>query len=178
MRNKNGLSYQAIKDNLNGAKPLENKKLAVWENLMYQTVAKKSVLVREALIQLLIADQFLVALKIYKGTFKRDINDVFPDEQLELFTRRACASVVISKSLFSSEIKPRPAKPRRVTEAQERAMLKAVEVEAAKENVKAYRTIDAELKAVEVKSNKALQLEYDAALKDYNIAVDKILDGV
>ena len=83
-----------------------------------------------------------------------------------------------SKSLFSNEVKPRPAKPRRVTEAQERAMLKAVEVEAAKENVKAYRTLDAELKAVEVKSNKALQLEYDAALKDYNIAVDKVLDGV
>ena len=178
MRNKNGLSYQAIKENLNGAAPLGDLKFAVWENLMYQTVEKKSVHVREALIQLLIADQFLVAFNSFKGTFKSDINVVFTDEQLELFTRRACASVVISKSLFSNEVKPRPAKPRRITEAQERAMLKAVEVEAAKENIKAYRTLDAELKAVEVKSNKALQLEHDAALKEYNIAVDRILDGV
>ncbi len=178
MRNKNGLSYQAIKDNLNGATPLGNVKLAVWENLLYQTVAKQSVQVREALIQLLIADQFLVAFNIFKLSFKSDINVVFTDEQLELFTRRACASVVISKSLFSNEIKPRPAKPRRVTEVQERAMLKAVEVEAAKEKVKAYRTLDAELKVVEAKSNKALQLEYDKAIKDYNSKVDQLLDGV
>jgi hypothetical protein len=178
MRNKNGLSYQAIKDNLNEATPIGNVKLAVWENLLYQTVAKKSVQVREALIQMLIADQFLVAFNIFKGTFKSDINVVFTDEQLELFTRRACASVVISKSLFSNEIKPRPAKPRRVTEVQERAMLKAIEVEAAKENVKAYRALDSELKTVEAKSNKSLQVEYDAAIKGYNASVDKILDGV
>ncbi|WP_452598023.1 hypothetical protein [Pontimicrobium sp. MEBiC01747] len=175
MRNKNGLSYKAIKDNLNGATPLGNLKLTIWENLIYQTVTKKSVHVREALIQMLIADQFLVAFNTFSASLKSDI--VFTVDQEELFTRRACASVVITKSLFSDEVKPRVAKPRRITEAQERAMLKAVEIETAKSNVEVFRKLDSELKEVEAKSNKALQKEYDAALIEYNANVDKITDA-
>ncbi|WP_452600135.1 hypothetical protein [Pontimicrobium sp. MEBiC01747] len=56
MRNKNNLSYKLIQDNLNGATLLDKEAkedLLVWDNLIYQTIAKKSIYVREALIQML-----------------------------------------------------------------------------------------------------------------------------
>ncbi|WP_299114941.1 hypothetical protein [uncultured Winogradskyella sp.] len=63
MRNKNALSHVAISENINDAKELTSQdELVVWDNLIYQTIARSSVFVREALIQLLVANKFSESL--------------------------------------------------------------------------------------------------------------------
>ena len=62
MRNKNMLSFATILENSQDVEALTAEdELLVWENLIYQTVNKASVYVREACIQLLIANKFLKA---------------------------------------------------------------------------------------------------------------------
>jgi len=177
MRNKNNLSVKAIQDNLNGAigfNRITNEDLLIWDNLIYQTVSKKSIYVREALIQLLIADQFLQAF--YDFLEKTENVLVFTDNQKLEFTRRANASVVISKELFSDEVKPVSPKRRKLTASQENAMLKAIEVETAKEAVEAYKTLERELKTIETKYNKDTQKAYDAALSAHNENVKSLME--
>ncbi|WP_452602949.1 hypothetical protein [Pontimicrobium sp. MEBiC06410] len=179
MRNKNNLTYNAIQDNLNGATLLnieQKEDIKLWENLIYQTITKQSVYVREALIQMLIANQFLN--EFINRPFEpiaRGGGYKFTEAELKEFTRRACASVVISKELFSDEVKPVPSKRRKLTASQENAMLKAIEVETAKESIDAYKILEKELKTIETKYNKDSQKAYDAALSKHEATVDNLM---
>jgi len=99
MRNKNALSYVEIIANSNNVKALfPSEKISVWDNLIYQTISKSSVYVREALIQLLIADKFLEHFIKFSKDLSEDIT--FTEDQEKEFKRCAFSSVVISKSLL------------------------------------------------------------------------------
>jgi hypothetical protein len=96
MRNKNALSYAEIKANSEGVSLLTTSEVVVWENLIYQIISKESTYVRESLIRLLVANQFLEAFNDLSE------NTIFTEEQDKEFTRRANASVVMPKALFSN----------------------------------------------------------------------------
>jgi hypothetical protein len=100
MRNKNALSYAEIMDNINSAEVISNEDdlLKLWDNLIYQTLSKSSVYVREALIQVLVANKFLA----HFNDFSQDLSEIitFTEDQEKEFIRCANASVVISKDLL------------------------------------------------------------------------------
>ncbi len=170
MRNKNHLSYQSIKSNAEGVGNLTTEALlVVWDNLIYQTINKESVYAREALIQVLIANQFLKAFKGLSIGMEE-----FTDDTEKEFVRRANASVVISKSLFVENGEKSQSK-KRLTESQEKAMLKVIETEEAKENLAAYKKLNAELKGIEIGYNKESQRSYDNTLKTHKASIAKIL---
>lgn len=99
MRNKNALSFVEIKKNSNNVKVLlPEEELSIWDNLFYQTIAKSSTYVREALIQLLIANKFLVHFNNFSEGLSEDIT--FTEDQEKEFKRCAFSSVVISKEIL------------------------------------------------------------------------------
>ena len=70
MRNKNALTYYSIQSNIGETSALTLKQeIKVWENLIYQTINKTSVYVREACIQLLIANKFFKSIQNICGKF-------------------------------------------------------------------------------------------------------------
>lgn len=99
MRNKNALSYAEIKANINGAVVLSKEdEILIWDNLIYQTIVRSSVYVREALIQVLIANKFLAHFVKFAEGLSEDI--IFTEEQEKEFKRAAFSSVVIAKQLL------------------------------------------------------------------------------
>ena len=78
----------------------------VWDNLLYQTIKKESVMLREAFIQLLIAQRFMDAFHKYHEDMTASLNEgevvVFTNEDEDEFRKRANASVVIEKKVLLS----------------------------------------------------------------------------
>ncbi len=177
MRNKNHLSYKSIKSNAQGVDNLTTEALLViWDNLIYQTINKKSVYVREALIQVLIADQFFKAFKDFSAGLSGDI--LFTEDQEKEFVRRANASVVISKALLAATtIKP-TTKEKRVSISKIKELENATDVALAKERVQRYQTLVEELKSVETKYKNENQVKYEKALTDYNQTIENLLKKV
>ena len=138
MRNKNHLSYLSIRSNAEGINNLTTARiLIVWDNLIYQTLNKESVYVREALIQLLIANQFLLAFKEFSTGLNDDV--VFTEDQEKEFIRRANASVVINKDLFD---KPTTQiKKKAVSKEQERRLKNTTKLVSAVYMVKEYESL-------------------------------------
>lgn len=194
MRNKNHLTYTAIKENIIDVDPLiapesgenatekrlaegQNYEMVIWKNLVHQTVACKSTYVREGLIQLLVANAFVKAFYEFANGLSEDIT--FTEDQEQQFKRRACASVIIDK-LFLQKKKTPTADLKLQSMSPE--LTKAVEDKAkvinAKYTIKSLETLKSELKDIEVTYNKTTQKEYDEALQDYNKTVETILDNV
>ena len=146
MRNKNKLSYMSIKENINGASALtEAQEFTIWDNLIYQTIEKKSVYIREALIQMLIANQFLKAFLKFSEGLDDDIT--FTEDQEKEFTRRAHASVVLSKSLTIGE----PSNEKRkltLSTSQAKDIHNMLDVALAQERISKYETLLEELEPV------------------------------
>ena len=175
MRNKNSLSFQAIQDNLNGTILLDKdakEDIRFWDNLIYQTLTKQSVYVREALIQMLIANQFVNAFKD-GSLLVRD--GKFTKAQQEEFTRRACASVVLSSSLFDAETQTTET-PVKVSPEAEKQLEKTTAATLAKLETAGYKTLLEELKFVEIDHKKSSKASYNAALDVHNAEVKRLLD--
>lgn len=102
-KNKNSLTVEAIKKQLDLSGGITevilddaNLKMA-WDNIVYQTVKSTNKLVRESLIQILIANKFL---KKFKSTIT-DAGILEFNDGLQLeFNRRATANVVIPKEFL------------------------------------------------------------------------------
>ncbi len=175
MRNKNNLSFQAIQDNLNGASLLNRDRkedIVLWDNLIYQTVTKQSVYTREALIQMLIADQFLNA---FINASLIVIDGKFNKAQQEEFTRRACASVVLSNSLF--EVKSQTTeKPIKVSPEAEKQLENTTVTTLAKLETAGYKALLEELKFIEIDHNNFVKSAYKTALDLHNADVKRLLD--
>lgn len=170
MKNKTGLSFKSILQNKGAAVPLTaEEELNVWENLIYQTIAKTSVYVREACIQLLVTNKFLKAL----DDLAKDKEDdyIFTESELKIFTRRAHASVVISKSIFAanaviSENTYQPVDEKTISD---------IKATAAKYNKTTYSIAKKELKKVEDSYNKDYQEAYDTELNRHNTNVESLI---
>ncbi|WP_051263694.1 hypothetical protein [Tenacibaculum ovolyticum] len=177
MRNKSYLSYASIEANLFGANVLSvEEELVVWDNLFYQTIHKKSISVRERLIQLLITNQFLKAFIAFRDSFSSEQGGeiVFTDENEKEFVRRANASVIIPKEVIIStqqQSKKAVAKPSLEASNYMQANL---EVALAKDRIRQQEASLKEIVQVEVAYKKAEKLRYDAALKIYETTIDQI----
>lgn len=172
MRNKNTLTFESIAANLNEEMQLNtSQEINIWENLIYQTVNKTSVYVREACIQLLIANKFLnVFLKFDND---KEENYKFNEVELKMFTRRAHASVVISKTLFSFEKSPKGVKYRRTSNAD----LHDIALTGAEYNMFYYEKAYTELKKIEPQFKREYQIAYDTALTAHEATIKSIIDA-
>ena len=176
MRNKNHLSFSEIKDNIGEAVSFDSKAKedsVLWENLIYQTITQESVYVREAIIQMLIANEFLKAFNTFRAPLHADV--IFTEDQEQDFVRRANASVVLSKALFS-EAKIEK-KKQKLSKRQEKQIRKEFKFEAAKKRLEDYKALVKELKKVEVKYNKDNQKDYKAALNSHNEVVERLIEA-
>ncbi|WBX76603.1 hypothetical protein PG911_18630 [Tenacibaculum ovolyticum] len=177
MRNKSYLSYASIEANLFGANVLSlEEELVVWDNLFYQTIHKKSISVRERLIQLLITNQFLKAFIAFRDSFSSEQGGeiVFTDENEKEFVRRANASVIVPKEVIIStqqQLKKAVAKPSLEASNYMQANL---EVALAKDRIRQQEASLKEIAQAEVAYKKAEKLRYDAALKIYETTIDQI----
>jgi len=173
MRNKNQLTYVEIKAAIAGVAPLTDKaELKIWDNLVYQTIERTSTYVREATIQMLIANKFLKAFLEFSKGLVEDI--VFTEDQEKEFTRRAHASVVISKSMYNVDAKE-TSKKKRVSKRVQEAIENEAKSVLAKERIASYEKAMKELDAAEVIIKKENQKAYDAALSTYNKGVDTLI---
>ncbi len=118
MRNKNNLSYDLILSNLTASNlasdtSYTNMSLTeieegrIWDNLIYQTINKTSVSLRETFIQMLITNKFVQAFESYYAIKNQEELEegeiaLFTDKDEEEFRRRANASVVIEKEVLLS----------------------------------------------------------------------------
>ncbi|MFT5891914.1 MAG: hypothetical protein ACI9Y7_002021 [Dokdonia sp.] len=102
---KDELSYSVIKRNIKRTILLtETQEIFIWENLIYQTLEKKSLKVKTTLIALLVANDFLkevIDFSQKNDAYFEDI--VFTEEQQQRFTAIAYATVVIKKELLLTE---------------------------------------------------------------------------
>ncbi|NQY05774.1 MAG: hypothetical protein HRT68_06100 [Flavobacteriaceae bacterium] len=169
MRNKNALSHSAIKENSAGvAKLTSANEYKVWDNLIYQTINRTSVYVREACIQLLIANKFLKAFN--DTSFPKVDPYTFSEEELKAFTRRANASVVISKVLFTATDDSKPQKSTR-----SKTFERDIDIFTAEHNIAQYQNLTNELKKVEQHYIKDVQTAFEQALNKHNDDVERIV---
>ena len=173
MRNKNALSYAAIVDNLNSAESFanENDLLKVWDNLIYQTLSKSSVYVREALIQMLVANQFLEAFEALPAGLTE-----FTSKQDKEFTRRAHASVVIPKDVLLKTYNTEPIKTKtKGLRAEDQKRL--CDLLTTKYNKLALKQLADELKTLKTAYDTSEAASYKTALENHQSAVDTIKDN-
>lgn len=176
MKNKNTISYLSIKSNLNGASSLTSaNELLIWDNLIYQTVNRKSVYVRESLIQMLIANKFLKAF--VKLTEKFTEKTKLSEEQKTELIRRAKASVVISKDLLISESNNTVSKKHSFSDSEIKSIGRKMEAELAGFRLEKYETLLSELKKEERVYTKTTAKAYDLALEEHNTDVENILEN-
>ncbi|WP_299674436.1 hypothetical protein [uncultured Dokdonia sp.] len=169
MRNKNQLTYAEIKIAIAGVAPLtDEKEIKIWDNLVYQTIERTSNYVREATIQMLIANKFVKAFLEFSKELLEDI--VFTEDQEKEFTRRAHASVVISKSMYNPDAKE-TSKKKQVSKRVQEATENEVKTVLTKERIAFYEKVMKELDAAEVVIKKESQQAYDTALEVHNTLV-------
>ncbi len=202
MRNKSNLSYFAIRSNLNEAKKLSTaKELLIWENLFYQTIHKKSVSIRESLLQILVANKFLKAFEEFEnqisipqqgreGGIPRieknfsvieggliNIEDAFlafTEEEKKMFTQLANASVVIpNEALFSLKKKVKNTTSGMSSRTKNFLQQTAI-VDKANTRLKGYEVALKEIERAEVVYNKEEAKKYQEALNQYTTKAEEI----
>ncbi|MBV7269110.1 hypothetical protein [Winogradskyella luteola] len=175
MRNKNALSYAEISNNLNSAETLGDEDLyLVWDNLIYQTIAKKSVYVREALIQLLIANKFLEHFNKFSEGLSGDIT--FTEDQEKQFKRFANASVVISKELLLETYNDEPVNTK-TKRADTKHQKRLSDLLTAKYDRVALKKLTGELKDLQKSYEASEAAQYKTALDNHQKDVDLILNN-
>ncbi|MCH2197038.1 hypothetical protein [Kordia sp.] len=171
MRNKNELTFASVSENISEVALLTSEEeLLIWENLIYQTVNKTSLYVREACIQLLIANKFLIALRALTETVTA--GHIFTEAQQKEFTRRAHASVVISRELFANTETNEITKRASSLDGFERSLESFV----AEHAIEKYKTLKTELKSIEAAYKKQAENTHADAVKNHRAAVQKVID--
>jgi len=173
MRNKNELTYAAVYAKIDRLAPLSSaNELKLWDNLIYQTLERKSMYVRESIIQTLIANKFLKAFLQFSDGMSGEL--VFTDEQEKEFVRRANASVVIDKDVFV-RAKDSTDRRRRVSKRVRKAIAQDLQVALSKERAEKLKALSEELLIAEMMLSKEDQKAYDIALTAYDAQVDQLV---
>lgn len=174
MRNKNVLSYASIYDNKKTVVELTDaQELLIWENLLSYVINNESDYVRDALIQVLVANQFLKAFEAFRAGSTEEIT--FTEDQEEEFVRRANAAVVIPKVLVKSQSHRFPIyKPRPVykEEVKRDNTVKRVLLE---REVANYQEVRAEIEKIGILYDKENKRAFKAALEVFNKKVDDVI---
>ncbi|WP_299713095.1 hypothetical protein [uncultured Tenacibaculum sp.] len=196
MRNKNYLSAVSIGENLqtillsgsqtSDATPVvsdiildETEEIVLWNNLFYQTIHKSSTSVREALIQLLITNRFLIAFNDFANSSVSSADSdgeiEFTEEQAKEFRFRANASVIVPKEvLYSPKSDVRSSSTKGMTASQSAFLEKTVKVDLAKSRLKTYETALQEINKAELVYNKEEEKKYQAAIGVYEQQIKEI----
>lgn len=199
MRNKNHLSYASIVANLpenflsdsvvenamyltNGLSPAndsEKEEAVVWDNLFYQTINKTSSSIREACIQMLIANKFVKAFKAYHDLFSGGEGEiVFTEEDENQFIKKANASVIISKEVLLSNKLDSVQTEETLPKTTEKFLQNELEATLAKGCITDYQIALEEIEKEEALYNKKNKDAYDAAYATYISDVDDEFDRV
>lgn len=176
----------------------EAEEVVLWNNLFYQTIHKTSTPVREGLIQMLIANRFLIAFNQFikaqaQGTpttpteggvrqvVKKPVTNPseitieFTEDQKKEFLYRANASVIIPKKvLYSLTVENAGSDTKKPTANQSEYLEKAVVVDQAKARLETYETALKEIERAELVYNKEEDKKYQEALKVYDQKVAEI----
>ncbi|CAL2080307.1 hypothetical protein [Tenacibaculum sp. 190524A02b] len=180
IRHKNNLSYTSIRSNLNNAQILTlDEELLIWDNLFYQTINKASVSIREYLIQLLVANQFLKAFKTFETSLpSKSVREiVFTNEDEKSFVRRANASVVIPKEVVFSSKEQTLNQQQTLSTSLTNYMKADLKVEQAKKRALQYKQVLSEVEKQENVYRKKEELRYKTALDTYNTEVTALKDA-
>lgn len=186
MRNKNQLSYSSIAGNLPAAyladdtAPYDSDialilvdETTIWDNLFYQTINKTSTSIREACIQMLIANKFVKAFKEYHDSFSSGEGEiVFTEEDENQFIKRANASVVIAKEVLLSNKLDEVQINEELPEATKKSLQDDLSARLATERIAIYKNALKELKKEEVLYNKKNEEAYDLAKDSYKTNVN------
>lgn len=136
----------------------------LWDNLIYQTITNQSKPVRESIIKLLIANQFLSQFKNKVLTSVTAQMTEFTEEFKDEFVRRAKANVAVPNIFlpdFSKDVPTVPTLSSFLTNRLEKEMEAAV----AKERKAAY---EISLHAVKIEAQEALKAQIAAKETVYN----------
>ncbi|WP_435261023.1 hypothetical protein [Tenacibaculum sp. nBUS_03] len=177
MRNKTNVSYASIKSNLYGAQELTlDQERILWDNLFYQTIYKSSANVREALIQVLVANKFLKAFNAFTNSFSQELTGeiIFTEENEKEFVRRANASVIIPKEVVISSRKQTLENTSKLPANVASYMKANLEVAQAKKRLQKYEDILGEVQKIEKIHLKKEQKRHQAALEAHSSQVEAI----
>ncbi|WP_431166066.1 hypothetical protein [Tenacibaculum halocynthiae] len=177
MRNKANVSYASIKSNLTGAQELTlDQERVIWDNLFYQTIHKTSTNVREALIQVLVANKFLKAFNAFTNSFSPELAGeiVFTEENEKEFIRRANASIIIPKEVVLSSRKQTLENTTKLPANVANYMKANLEVAQAQKRLQNYEAILGEVQKIEKLYTKKEQTRHQVALEAHNTQVEAI----
>ncbi|WGH74658.1 hypothetical protein P8625_11235 [Tenacibaculum tangerinum] len=176
-RNKAVLSYASIEANLAGAQELTtDEEFVLWENLFYQTIDKQSVAVREALIQVLVANKFLKAFNVFTNSFSAGTEGeiVFTEENETAFVRLANASVIVPKEVIIAAQNEFSYTAPTVSKTSQDYMQAQLDVALAKDRIQLHEAALKDLEYAETVYRKAESLRYETALKAYDASIEQL----
>lgn len=172
---KNNLSFSIIKRNINRTKVLtDTQELFIWENLIYQMIENKSNTVKEVLIKLLVANDFLKAFDNLKKRQTGYLDAiVFTTDQQKEFTERAHATVVITEELPIKTITPSPEIP---SLKEQRRQFISVERLLLKNKRQRYKNALIELEDILALCNQEKDNSFDHAITKYHKEIDDLIE--
>lgn len=207
-RNKLSLSYESILDNsqqdsysgseivsitprsisegegsltavaINSSDSLSDEEYELWNQLFYNIVFKKSTTIRDILIQLLIASNFLYKFDEFVAIPSEDSGTItFTDEQKENFTRLANASLIIPKELIATDIVSSSTAIKTLSKTTINYLSASLEVDKAKIRLEEYETALNEVKRAEIVYNKQEQTRYKEALVTHEAAISALKEA-
>ena len=192
MRNKFNLSKELAADNLNviirssyveafpAASEIiltEEEEIVLWNNLFYQTINKESSSVREALIQMLIANNFLKHSNVVPVVVLGDPETAITIDS-EVLSILANASVIIPKEVLYTKKEINNANANSVTSSSTTDYIRKVNaVERAQEKISTYETALKEIERAQVVYAKEEENAYQEALTAYEQQVATITSG-
>jgi hypothetical protein len=191
MRNKNYLTYHSVASQLpssimNSNNPTEIKlatqeEADIWDNLIYQTINRTSTSLREAFIQVLVANKFMVEFQQFHQTVRQSgdlgegeiVNYIDNQGKFETidFHKLANASVVIEKEVLLSTLVEEATPTRSMSKSSAEYLQNSLRRSISKSKIREYKKSLVEIEKEERVYNEKNQVIYDAALITHNSSV-------
>lgn len=162
--NRNSLTKEKLAENVPlSIKALSlNAKIQVWDNLFYQIVTSKSGYLREDLLSILVADNFI------------------EHKDLAMLNELAQARIIIPKTLLENDNKLTPPSKKGVLRSipvNSKALDKELDLFIANQNILEYHSTVKELNAIKESYQKASHIARENAYKKYEKEVEKIYES-
>lgn len=168
------LSYSSIKRNIKGAVVLtEAQEIFIWENVIYQITENRSLGVKESLIGLLVANEFLKAMIEFSQkneTYYEDI--VFTEEQQHYFTAITYATVVVTKELLHKDTTTAVATLK--SQNQQRCIAQCILIQ---NKITLYEEVLTELKKINTSHDRDFDRSFQKALQQQTETVTILADN-
>jgi len=168
MNNRSNFTKAEVVVEMGSLTPLVDAKVnELWDNLYYQVLTRKSSYVRQACIQLIIANNFIAKYTTYDAT-------VHEGTEEEFLVRLANAKVVIDKSFTTEEDNSVSSKGN--YEATNKELVRAANEHFIGEEVSALKVAATELKDVDYSYQKAYKKSYESAKASYEKVIAPLIE--